>query len=362
MKLTDYSTLGRSGLRVSRMGLGTGTFGAELDPQKAKEILLCYINAGGNFIDTADAYNKGRSEEILGSLIQELGLRDRLVLGSKYSAFTEKNNPNAGGNGRKNCYRALEGSLRRLKTDYLDLYWVHSWDAITPPEEVISTLDGLVKQGKIRYFGLSNTPAWYAARIQTIAEKSANEPVSGLQLEYSLVDRAIEREHIPASQHLGIGVCVWSPLAGGFLSGKYRQESTPAEGRLEPGRRASNPFSFKWFTERNLKILDSVLQIAESAGTTAAQVALNWVINRPGITSVLIGATSLSQLRENLAALGLHLPQESHRRLNRISALDPANPYALFGTPLRKVFGGGVSVEPWTAARCSGDSTEALDD
>jgi aryl-alcohol dehydrogenase-like predicted oxidoreductase len=226
--LTDYVTLGRSGLRVSPLCLGTMTFGTEWgwgsEEEVARGVFDRYVDGGGNFLDTADAYTEGHSEELLGTFIRDRGLRDRVVLATKFTFNAEPGNPNAGGNGRKNIYRALNASLRRLQTDYIDLYWLHAWDTVTPVEEVVSTLNDLVRAGKIRYYGFSDTPAWYVARAQTLAEKEGKERPIALQLEYSLVERNIEREHIPAAQELGLAITPWSPLAGGFLTGKYKRD------------------------------------------------------------------------------------------------------------------------------------------
>ena len=238
MRLNEYTTLGRTGLRVSplclgAMGFGTG-WGWGADEKLSHQMLDQYVEPGGNFIDTADGYQMGQSEEIVGKYVAERGLRDKLAIATKFTFGSQPGNPNAGGNGRKNIYRALEGSLKRLKTDYIDLYYLHSWDLITPVEEVISTLTDLIREGKIRYYGLSDTPAWYFTRAQTLAEKGGLERCATLQLEYSLAERNIEREHIPAAQELGIGLCPWSPLAGGLLTGKYKREGATGkgEGRL----------------------------------------------------------------------------------------------------------------------------------
>jgi aryl-alcohol dehydrogenase-like predicted oxidoreductase len=252
MKLNQYVTLGRSGLCVSPLCLGTMTFGTEwgwgADDSTSAALLDRYLTAGGNFVDTADFYTEGKSEEILGKLISERKVRDRVVLATKFTFNQEPGNPNAGGNGRKNVYRALEGSLRRLGTDYVDLYWLHAWDTITPIDEVLATFDDLVKSGTIRYYGFSNVPAWYASRAQTIAEREAKARPIALQFEYSLVERNIEREHVPAAQELGIGICPWSPLASGFLSGKYsRNQASATEGRLNATKDSGNP-AFEKFT------------------------------------------------------------------------------------------------------------------
>src|SRR6476660_8952914 len=211
MRLNEYITLGRSGLRVSPLCLGTMTFGTEWgwgsEETVSRSVFDRYVDAGGNFVDTADAYTGGKSEELVGKFIAERKLRDRIVLATKFTFNAQPGNPNAGGNGRKNIYRALEGSLRRLGTDYIDLYWLHAWDMMTPFDEVVNTLSDLVREGKIRYYGLSDVPAWYTARAATFAEYNSRERPIALQLEYSLVERTIKREHVPAARELGFAVC-----------------------------------------------------------------------------------------------------------------------------------------------------------
>ncbi len=303
--LDTYVTLGRSGLRVSPLALGTMTFGTEWgwgsEEQVARAVFDSYIEAGGNFIDTANVYTEGHSEELLGKFITDSGLRQRLVLATKFTFNPDPGDPNAGGNGRKNIYRAVEDSLRRLNTDYIDLYWLHAWDTVTPVEEVVSTLNALVQSGKIRHYGFSDTPAWYVARAKTIAEKEGKEGLIALQLEYSLVERNIEREHIPAAQELGLAITPWSPLAGGFLTGKYKQkgDTGEGEGRLEIAKTADNPI-FHRFTPRNWQILKELVDVAKKINRPPSQVSLNWVATQPGITSTIIGASKLSQLVENL--------------------------------------------------------------
>src|ERR1700730_8650727 len=277
MSVKDYVTLGRSGLRVRPLTLGTMTFGTEwgwgTEEDISRDVFNLYIDAGGNFIDTADLYTAGTSEKMVGKFISERGLRDRVVLATKCTFNAEPGNPNAGGNGRKNIYRALEGSLNRLQTDYIDLYWLHAWDTLTPIEEGVSTLNDLVREGKIRYYGFRDAPAWYLARAQTLAEKEGKERLIALQLEYSLVERTIEREHVPAAQELGMAVCPWSPLAGGFLSEKYKPEgiSGRGEGRLET-MKASENRGFQRFTQRNWRILEAVLEVSKQIGKTPAQI------------------------------------------------------------------------------------------
>src|SRR5260370_9578743 len=237
--LDDYITLGRSGVRVSRRCVGTMTVGTGwgwgAEEKTAREVFDRYVEASGNFVDTADLYTGGHSEELLGKFISERGLRDRVVLATKFTFNGDAGNPNAGGNGRKNIYRALEGSLRRLQTDYVDLYWLHAWDTITPVEEVVASLDTLVRSGKVRHIGLSDVPAWYLARAQTLAEQQGREKIIPLQLEYSLVERNIHREHMPAAQELRMAVCPWAPLDAGLLSAQDKREgqSRAPQARLE---------------------------------------------------------------------------------------------------------------------------------
>ncbi|HEX2571917.1 MAG TPA: aldo/keto reductase [Polyangia bacterium] len=349
--LADYSLLGRSGLRVSPLCLGTMTFGtdwgfgAERDASRA--LFLRYLEAGGNFVDTADLYTGGHSEEMLGDFIKEASVRDRVVLATKFTFNPTQGDPNAGGNGRKNIYRALEGSLRRLKTDYVDLYWLHAWDMVTPVEEVMETVDALVREGKVRYFGLSDTPAWYLARAQTLAELRGLARVVALQLEYSLVERNIEREHIPAALELGMGVCPWSPLASGLLTGKYRREGTSTvgvgEGRLAAGQHGPNPVFHK-FNERNWRVAEALVGVAQEIGRPPAQVALNWITRRPGVTSTIIGATKLGQLEDNLAALEFDIPAALAQRLEELSRPEVVFPYIFNSPALAGMITGGVPV------------------
>ena len=353
MQLNEYVTLGRSGLRVSPLTLGTMTFGNDRwgsDDAEAHRIFDRYVERGGNVLDCADVYSGGKSEELLGRFVAEAGLRDKVVFATKFTFNPQEGNPNSGGNGRKNIYRAIESSLRRLNMNYVDLYWMHVWDTVTPVEEVIDTLDTLVHDGKIRYYGFSDVPAWYAARAQTLAECSSREPAIALQLEYSLVERNIEQEHVPAARELGMGICPWSPLASGFLAGKYTRDkgADSSEGsRLHVLKNANNP-AFKKFTERNWQILDALLEVAKQLNRPPAQVALNWVATQPGVTSTIIGATKLAQLDDNLAALSFEIPADLRAKLDEASALDPAHPYMFFKGVLQERIRGGVTVRKWS--------------
>ncbi len=350
MSLTAFRTLGRSGLIVSPLALGTMTFGTARwgSPDEVSEtIFQAYVDAGGNFIDTADVYAKGRSEELIGGYISDRNLRDQLVLATKFSFHGgESGNANAGGNGRKNIHRALEGSLRRLQTDYVDLYWMHVWDMITPVEEVLQSLGDLVRAGKIRYFGISDMPAWYATKLATLATAHSIPGPIAMQLEYSLVERSIEREHVPAARECGLGITPWSPLAGGFLAGKYEREGdlTTGQGRLS----GSNPFQGKFtkFSDRNWRVLDALRTVAVQLDRPLAQVALAWASVQPGITSPILGASKLEQLHDNLASLDICFTPEQLQMLDEGSALDLGFPYALFTGGNRIIFG-GANVQGW---------------
>jgi aryl-alcohol dehydrogenase-like predicted oxidoreductase len=324
--MNHYYLLGRSGLRVSRLALGTMNFGVDgfhaaygKTEEEAEPIFRRYVEAGGNFVDTADFYTAGESERILGRLIGTAGNRERLVLTSKFTNTIDPTDPNASGNGRKHMVRALEASLRRLGTDYLDLYLLHTWDRITPVEEVVQTFDDLVRTGKIRYAGLSDVPAWYAARAQSYAEAHGLTPIVTVQLPYSLLARGVEPEFVPMAQTLGIGLTAWSPIGGGLLTGKYRR-SGGGEGRL------GNPD----IGERDWKVIDAVREVAEGLGRPMAQVALNWAATQPGISSLVIGASGPEQLDGNLAALDFEIPPDARRRLDEASTPDVPKLYSMF--------------------------------
>ena len=347
--LNRYYTLGRTGLRVSRLALGTMTFGTDwgwgTDKETARQLFNAYADAGGNFFDTADLYTNGTSETWLGEFVAERGLRDKAVIATKFTYNAEPGNPNAGGNGRKNIMRAVDGSLKRLGTDYIDLYILHTWDRVTPVEEVMRTLDDLVRAGTIRYAGLSDVPAWYASRAQTLAEWHGYEPVSALQLEYSLVERNIEREFIDLGTQHGMGIMVWSPLGMGLLSGKYRPsgDTGSGDGRLET-MKGSAGAAFQKFSPRNWTIVSELEAVSKALGRGMAQVALNWVVNRPGVASVILGATKLSQLRDNMEALSFEIPGDLEARLDAVSAPTVGFPYSYFGDSQQARIAGGVAM------------------
>ncbi|MEQ8434253.1 MAG: aldo/keto reductase [Oceanicaulis sp.] len=358
MLVTNYRALGRSGLVVSPLCLGAMTFGPGdwgADEAASREIFSEYVDAGGNFVDTADIYSGGVSEEFVGRFIEETGSRDKIVLATKFGFNASSSplsatqggggNPHAGGAGSKNIHRALEGSLKRLRTDYIDLYWMHIWDAITPVEEIVQTLGDLVRAGKIRYFAFSDMPAWVAMKAATIAaERRAPGPIA-MQLEYSLVARGVEAEHFPAAREAGMGIMPWSPLAGGFLSGKYSREDTSGKGRLS----GANPFGSSKFTDRNWAILDMVKEVASELECEPAQAALAWTVARPGVTSTLIGARRRAQFQSNMAAINITLSEDQMQRLNAVSAPDESFSSALTAPAVRKMLYGGHDVAGWDA-------------
>ena len=348
MNLTDYRTLGRSGLIVSPLALGTMTFGNKgwgSADDVSEAIFNAYVDAGGNFLDSADTYSKGRSEELLGQYVRERALRDQLVLATKFTWNAVPGVPVTSGNGRKNIYRALESSLRRLGTDYVDLYWLHHWDLVTPVEEVLQTLGDLVRAGRIRYFGFSNVPAWYVAQAATLAQVHGVPGPIALQLEYSLTERGLEREHVGAARQFGLGITPWSPLAAGFLTGKYQRqaEGVRGGGRLD----GPNPFGNSKFTEQNWAVLDALRSVAGELDRPLAQVALAWASQQPDITAPIIGASKVTQLEDNVASLEVELTAHHLERLDRASALSPSTPSSLLAPGIKKMIFGGVDVRGW---------------
>ncbi|MGH3167050.1 MAG: aldo/keto reductase [Trebonia sp.] len=343
MSLTSYLTLGRSGLRVSPFTLGAMTFGEDLgwgaSPEESTRILAAYLDRGGNSVDTANVYTNGHSEVIIGDyLASHPGLRDRIVLGTKFFWNLRLGDPNGGGPGRKAVIQQLENSLRRLRTDYVDIYWLHNFDPMTPAEETMRVLDDLVTAGKVRYLGFSDTPAWATAEAATIARFRGWAPIIALQLEYSLLERTSEGELIPMAQAMGMGVLPWSPLKSGFLSGKY---SSSASGSVDTARGAlvGTP------EQKDYPVIDTVKEIAAEIGVSPAAVALAWVQGRPGVTSTLIGARRFGQFEANLTALDLTLSPEHEARLTGISAPRLNFPAANNAALARLAQNGGTTVD-----------------
>src|SRR6201995_1341140 len=329
----SYVTMGRSGLRVSPFTLGTMTFGEDAgwgtSPAEAAAILSAYLDRGGNSVDTANIYTGGHSEKIIGDwFAAHPERRDRVVLGTKFFGNLYPGDPNGGGAGRKGIVQQLENSLRRLRTDYVDLYWLHNFDPATPIEETLRALDDLVAAGKVRYLGLSDLPAWKVAQAATISGFRGWAPVTALQLEYSLLARTPEAELIPAARDLGIGVMPWSPLRNGLLSGKYgRDLPAPAD-----SARASRPEIFGTASEHDFEVIAAVRDVAAETGASPAAVALAWVQGRPGVTSTVIGARRVSQLEDNLAALDVTLSAHQRARLDKLAA--PALRFRVWPTRL----------------------------
>ncbi len=320
-----YKLLGKSGLRVSELALGTMTFGEEwgwgASKAESQKIFEAYVEAGGNFIDTANRYTEGTAEKFVGDFIA--ADREHFVLATKYTLFMRRDDPNFSGNHRKNMVQSLEASLKRLNTDYIDLYWVHAWDYMTPVEEVMRALDDLVRAGKILYVGISDTPAWVLAQANTLADLRGWSRFVGLQLQYSLIERNIERELLPVARAMDIAVTAWGALGTGVLTGKYNKD-TSAEGRAT-----------LWgsISEKNLRIAQTVTEVAAEIGRSPSQVALNWVRQQPGIIIPIIGAKKATQIQDNLACLDFTLTSEQLARLEAASHIELGFPYEFLTSP-----------------------------
>ena len=349
-----FRYLGPSGLRVSELCLGTMTFGEEwgwgASREECRAIFDCYVERGGNFIDTANGYTNGTSEKIVGDLIRSD--RDRFVLATKYTFPTRQGDPNSGGNHRKSMMRALKGSLDRLGTDYVDLYWLHLWDFSTPIEEVMRALDDLVKSGKVLYVGISDTPAWVVSRANMLAELRGWSPFCALQIEYSLIERTPERDLLPMARSLGMTVTPWGVLGSGVLTGKYnasppqsqsRQRSWPPTG--EKVERRLDALTLQNVTEQDLEIARAVADVAKQVNCTASQVALAWLRTQPGSIIPILGARSLNQIRDDLDCLDVTLSEEEIHRLNEVSRIELGFPHEFYADPMRRdrLFGGTYS-------------------
>jgi aryl-alcohol dehydrogenase-like predicted oxidoreductase len=331
----NYRLLGRSGLRVSEVCLGTMTFGEDwgwgAPKDEARKIYDAFRDAGGNFIDTANVYTQGSSESFLGDFLT--GHRDSMVVATKYTNSLTTNDPNAGGNQRKNMMQAVEGSLRRLRTDYIDLYWLHIWDQITPVEEVMRAFDDLVRQGKVLHVGVSDAPAWWISQANTLAEFRGWSPFIGLQIEYSLIERTVERELIPAAKALGLTVTAWSPLAGGVLTGKY------AAGEGADSRYSSEMMK-QWLPEqtRATRIVAALQNVSKQTGRSQAQIALAWLRHRPVSVIPIVGARKLTQLEDNIASLTVTLTPEQLALLDEASQIELGFPYHFYAQDMVKAF------------------------
>lgn len=318
MSLDQYLTLGRSGLRVSPLCLGTMTFGEDLgwgsSVEESQQIMDRFIDLGGNFLDTANFYTKSHSEKIIGDHIgRHPSRRDRLVIATKFSGNLYPGDPNGGGSGRKSIISACENSLRRLQTDYIDLYWLHNWDIHTPMEETMRALDDLVRAGKIRHIGVSDTPAWKIVEGNMLAHFRGWSSFIGLQIEYSLLERSVEQELVPMALEFGLGITPWSPLKSGILSGKYTRKNA---GQLKSDR---GFIAEGYLNEKTYTIIDELEVIAKAHNSTPARVALAWVQSKRGVASTIIGARRLSQLEDNVKALDVKLTKEDIGRLDALT-------------------------------------------
>jgi aryl-alcohol dehydrogenase-like predicted oxidoreductase len=314
--------LGTTGLRVSELSLGTMTFGEDFgwgsSVEESRKVFHTFLDHGGNFLDTADFYTNGSSETIIGNFSQ--GIRDQLVITSKYTFNTDTQNSNAGGNQRKNMMRAVEQSLRRLKTDYIDLYMVHIWDRLTPIDEIMRGLDDLVSSGKILHAGMSDAPAWWIAKANEYAAHHGRTKFSTLQMEYNLIERGIEREILPLAKHDQLAIMAWSPLASGLLSGKYRQLK-------DKGKSKRGLIADARLNEQNINIINTVNDLAEELKTSPAALSLKWVMMQYPQLFPVVGARTAEQLVDNLSSLDISLTKKHMQILNDVSKISLGFPY-----------------------------------
>lgn len=346
MPLDHFVTLGRSGLRVSPLCLGAMTFGKEwgmgCTPAESAEVIGAYLDAGGNFIDTANIYTKGHSEKIIGDYFAAgpgKGQRDRVVIATKFGGSLHHGDPNSGGSGRKGIMSACEQSLRRLRTDFIDLYWAHFWDAHTPIDETLEAIDALVRAGKVRYFGLSDHPAWVCANAATLAEARALPRIAAIQIEYSLLQRTVEAELLSMARHFGMAVTPWGSLRGGVLSGKFSRENPPKDDGSTRVRSDS-----KHLSERTFVLLDALSEIAREVNATVSQVALRWVLEQPGVTSIIIGARRVAQLKDNLGAIDTRLAPAQLARLDELTRVERPFPWEFLDTLIRHTAQNGTTI------------------
>ena len=335
-----YRLLGNSGLRISEAALGAMTFGEDWGwgaaKDEARKVYDAFREAGGNFIDTANLYTNGASESFLGEFME--GHRQSVVLATKYTFAAPGTDPNAAGNHRKSMVQAVEASLKRLATDYIDLYWVHVWDQITPVEEVMRGLDDLVRAGKVLYVGISDAPAWWVAQANTLAHLRGWSPFVGLQVEYSLLKRSVERELIPMAKALNVGVTAWAPLAGGVLTGKYHGHRAPDQ-EGEPGRLSTEMMKELMPKQQQTdRVVAAVKAVSDQIGRSMSQVALAWLRSRPVPVIPIIGARKLSQLQDNLAGFDLTLSADHVKTLDEANQIEPEFPQDLYATEMVSTF------------------------
>jgi aryl-alcohol dehydrogenase-like predicted oxidoreductase len=325
-----YYLLGKSGLRVSEISLGTMTFGEDwgwgASREESRKQFDHFVERGGNFIDTANRYTDGTSERLVGEFVG--ARREEFVIATKYTLYQRKGDPNSAGNHRKNLVQSLEASLKRLNVAYIDLYWLHAWDFLTPVEEVMRALDDQVRAGKLLYVGVSDTPAWIVSQANTLARLRGWTPFVALQIEYSLIERTVERELLPMALALGLTVTPWAPIGGGVLTGKYNKKN------FDPGVPKRIAPDGKRLSAKNLEIAEEVEKIADEIGRKPSQVALNWIRQRRQQMIPIIGARSSEQLRESLGCLDFALAPEHLERLDKISAVELGFPHDFVKQPL----------------------------
>lgn len=331
-----FKLLGKSGLRVSEICLGTMTFGDDwgwgADKKESKNIFDTFVEAGGNFIDTANYYTNGTSENFLGDFISSE--REKFVLGTKFTLAMRKNDPNSGGNHRKNIVQSVEASLKRLNTDYIDLLWLHAWDFTTSVNEVMRALDDLVSSGKVFYIGISDAPAWVVSQANTLAELRGWNQFVGLQVEYNLLNRDVERDLLPMAKEFGMTTTAWAPLASGILTGKYNDKKESAKRLAEDNIR---------LTEKNLAIAGEVVKIAEELGVKPSQVAINWGRQQANSIIPIVGARKSSQVKENLECVNFTLNPEHLKRLHKISRIQLGFPHDFLRSErVREIITGGT--------------------
>lgn len=328
-----YKVLGGSNLKVSELCLGTMTFGEEFGigapESECRRVFDAFVAAGGNFLDTADIYNAGTSERMLGEFAA--ANRDYLVLASKYSLNTRPDDPNAGGSHRKNLAQSLDTTLRRMDTDYLDLYWVHGWDGSTDLAEVMRALDDQVRAGKILHIGISNAPAWVVAAANVMARERNQTPFTAMQLHYNLVERSIERDYFALADAQDMAILPWSPLAGGLLTGKFDRGAKTAAG--DDARLRNSPRGAQILQDRNLEVAEAVSTLAADIGCSAAQLALAWMMRRTSTCVVpVIGARSLPQLEDNLKSVDVGIGADAIAALDALTELTPEYPHTLYAS------------------------------
>ncbi len=339
-----YKLFGRSGLRVSELSLGTMTFGEEwgwgATAEESRRMFDAYAEAGGNFLDTANRYTEGTSEKLVGDFTKSD--REHFVIATKYTLWMRRDDPNFSGNHRKNLVQSVEASLKRLQTDYIDVLWLHAWDGTTPVEEVMRSLDDLVRQGKVLYIGISDTPAWIVSRANTIAELRGWTSFTGLQIRYNLIDRTAERDLLPMARALDLAVTPWRVLHAGVLTGKYQGRLSDGDNGADAGSGDGRVSKSDAKIRRNLEIAAEVVAVAEEIGCKPAHVAISWLRQRPGVIVPIIGARTLEQLNDNIASLAVKLSDTHMERLDAVSAFDLGFPHDfLANDPVRdNIFGG----------------------